>query len=1099
MDENIFDKIEQYMKENGEEIDNRVQEIVDEFIELKRKKTEEDFKMAFIPLLQKIACDIGIKLDPLYENTVYKGRMDAFYNCVDLEYKKPGSIEPLNSYPSKTSKNIEYIEEVKKQIKGYSKDEKIKEDCILGIIFDGSYFIYVNYLTTDWCIEEPEVRNRYSIEKFLKNLFSLQINNKAVTIKNLVSDFGFSSKIAKTSINTFYDVINEKISTNNQIQIIFEQWKSLFREVSGYSYDTEKLDLKELKNMYGFGEKKIRIDYLIFSIHTYYALLIKVLVIKILYHHKKKKAFQQGLKYDTQSIAYETMKAIENGGRFKELGILNFLEEDFFGWYLKVWDKEIFNICTSMLQKFDEYNYNTVNLEERNSKDLLKKLYNYLLPKTLRHALGEYYSPDWLAQHTYNMMQINGQSSKKILDPTCGSGTFIVIAIKEIIKNNPEMSKRDLLNTIIQNVHGFDLNPLAVISARANYIIALGDLIDETDEDIEIPIFHSDAMLTILEQKKENHIVRKLATRAGVFEIPLELVESKNTFYATLEKMDAWIEKGKLFNKKLWDDIKLVVNDIDDKENNELYGLTENLYNQIKILDEKGIRKIWIQIIKNAFAPIFHEKVDYIIGNPPWINWQTLPEDYRDSIHKHWYEYKIFDIKGLNARLGGAHDDISVLLTYVVMDNLLKKNGRLGFIINQNLLQASNGGEGFRKFKIKEDIPIKVEMVEDFVDVQPFQSLGASNKTAIIMMKRDEETCYPVKYKKWTKKYSGVVDSDDSLDSVMCKIQGCDMLAEPIKTNKNMNAPWIINTKSELKILKKLIGKSDYIGRKGIDTSANGIFWVEILEEARGRYLIRSTPENSKKKIPSVQMLIEKDIVYPLVRGKDISKWKYRTPYSIIVPYEKNLKKVLSSEELEKLYPKAYNYFYNSDENPFSYTFIELLKNRAIYKKHYTSDTPVHVLYNIGKYTSAPYKVLWKTLQGKGMNACVISAKDSRMVLPDHNNILVPFESKNEAYYLCGVLNSKIIGEFVDSYISWFKSAHILNNIGIPNYNEADKIHREIATKAIEAHLEVEDKDKLEIIENQLDSLVIKMLLETKDEEFQVSEKDIDSLIYAQI
>lgn len=1097
MDNDIFDKIEKYMKENGKEIDNKIQKIVDDFLHYKRKKTEEDFKMAFIPLLQKISDDIGIKLDPLYENTVYKGRMDAFYNCVDLEYKKPGSIEPLNSYPSKVSNNIGYIEEVKKQIKGYSKDQQIKEDSILGIIFDGSYFIYVNYLTTDWCVEEPEVRNIYSIEKFLKSLFSLQINNKAVSVKNLVNDFGSNSEIAKKSISTFYNVIDEKVLQNNQVQIIFEQWKSLFREVSGYSYDTEKLDLKELKNLYGFGEDKIRIDYLIFAIHTYYALLIKILVIKILYHYKKKKAFQQGLKYDTQAIAYETMKAIENGGRFKELGILNFLEEDFFGWYLKVWDREIFDLCTNMLKKFDEYNYNTVNLEERNSKDLLKKLYNFLLPKTLRHALGEYYSPDWLAQYTYNLMQINGQVDKKILDPTCGSGTFIVIAIKEIIKNNSKMPKRELLKKIIQNVHGFDLNPLAVISARANYIIALGDLIDETDEDIEIPIFHSDAMLTILEQKKENHIVRKLATRAGIFEIPLELVESKDILYKTLEKMDRYIEKGKLFDIHLWNNIKLLVNNIDDDD--ELFTLTENLYNQIKILDEKGIRKIWIQIIKNAFAPIFHEKVDYIIGNPPWVNWQTLPEDYRDSIHKHWYEYKIFDLKGLNARLGGSHDDISVLLTYVIMDNLLKKGGKLGFIINQNLLQSSNGGEGFRKFKIKGEIPIKVEFVEDFVDVQPFQSLGASNKTAIIFMTRDKETCYPVKYTKWTKKYKGMIDSDDSLDSVMCKVESSELLAEPIKFDKNMNASWIINTKEKLKILKRLVGKSDYTGRKGIDTSANGIFWVEVLEEARGKYLIRSTPENSKKDIPSIQMLIEKDLVYPLVRGKDISKWKYETPYSIIVPYEEDLKKVLSMEELEKLYPKTYNYFYNGNENPFSSIFVELLKNRAIYKKHYTSDTPVHVLYNIGKYTSAPYKVLWKTLQGKGMNACVISTKSNKMVLPDHNNILVPFESKEEAYYLCGMLNSEIIGEFVDSYISWFKSTHILNNIKIPKYDKTNEIHIEIAQKSIEAHSEVQDREKLQKIEKQIDELVINMLLDTKEKNINLKEKDIESLVYEKL
>ena len=40
------------------------------------------------------------------------------------------------------------------------------------------------------------------------------------------------------------------------------------------------------------------------------------------------------------------------------------------------------------------------------TRDLLKQLYQYLVPRHLRHDLGEYYTPDWLAQ--------------RVLDPACG-------------------------------------------------------------------------------------------------------------------------------------------------------------------------------------------------------------------------------------------------------------------------------------------------------------------------------------------------------------------------------------------------------------------------------------------------------------------------------------------------------------------------------------------------------------------------------------------------------------------------------------------------------------------------------------------------------
>ena len=378
------------------------------------------------------------------------------------------------------------------------------------------------------------------------------------------------------------------------------------------------------------------------------------------------------------------------------------------------------------------------------------------MPKTLRHSLGEYYSPDWLAQQTYNETNIDGDINKSVLDPTCGSGTFIVIAIKSLIeKNKGKVDDEVILDSILSNIHGFDLNPLAVITARANYLLALGDLINCSSKKIEIPIYHCDAMLTVLEENREEHFVRKISTRAGIFEIPKEICDDKDDFYKMLDIIKFRIENFDSFDMLFWNEF--CEERMLDKADKILFDLTKRFYEQIALLKQKDILSVWIQIIKNAFIPLFHRKVDYIIGNPPWINWQTLPEDYRESIHKHWYNYKIFDFKGLKARLGSAHDDISVLLTYVVMDNFLKDGGKLSFIINQNLLQAYGGGEGFRKFMIKEEIPVKVLKVDDYVEVEPFLSLGASNKSAVIYLEKNSRTEYPVQYNKWKKMIEGLL------------------------------------------------------------------------------------------------------------------------------------------------------------------------------------------------------------------------------------------------------------------------------------------------------------------------------------------------------
>ncbi len=96
------------------------------------------------------------------------------------------------------------------------------------------------------------------------------------------------------------------------------------------------------------------------------------------------------------------LEELERGGVFHTLGITNFLEGDLFSWYLAVWSEAIQTLVRKMITKLDEYNPGTFSEDPAQSRDLLKKLYQQLLPKSVRHDLGEYYTPDWLAEHVFN-------------------------------------------------------------------------------------------------------------------------------------------------------------------------------------------------------------------------------------------------------------------------------------------------------------------------------------------------------------------------------------------------------------------------------------------------------------------------------------------------------------------------------------------------------------------------------------------------------------------------------------------------------------------------------------------------------------------------
>jgi len=76
-----------------------------------------------------------------------------------------------------------------------------------------------------------------------------------------------------------------------------------------------------------------------------------------------------------------------------------------------------------------------------------------------------------------------------------------------------------------------------------------------------------------------------------------------------------------------------------------------HLYEQLLDLQRKGINGIWARIIKNAFAPLFQGRFDYVAGNPPWVNWESLPDDYRQETKDLWVYHGLFPHSGMDTML----------------------------------------------------------------------------------------------------------------------------------------------------------------------------------------------------------------------------------------------------------------------------------------------------------------------------------------------------------------------------------------------------------------------------------------------------------------
>src|ERR1035441_6800225 len=276
-----------------------------------------------------------------------------------------------------------------------------------------------------------------------------------------------------------------------------------------------------------------------------------------------------------------------------------------------------------------------------------------------------------------------------------------------------------------------------------------------------------------------------------------------------------------------------------------------DLYRELVRLDKENRNGIWARIIKNNFAPLFIGTVDYVAGNPPWVNGRSLPSEYRDSIAPLWKSYNLFTQTGLSARLGAGMDDISVLMLFVTADHFLNQSGRLGFVITQTIFKSAGGGKGFRKLRIDEKRFLKCERVSDFTKCQPFE--GAANRTSVVSIQiANKPNPFPVDYRVFTPRGGrGRSASDLSVAEAagffsIAILEAFPMDAEP-------GASWITLPPGMHKIFLKIHGDSGYRARIGAHSGgAAGVFWIEVLEKRSAGLLVRNLHDAGRNKFPQI-------------------------------------------------------------------------------------------------------------------------------------------------------------------------------------------------------------------------------------------------------
>lgn len=558
------------------------------------------------------------------------------------------------------------------------------------------------------------------------------------------------------------------------------------------------------------------------------------------------------------------------------MGITNFLEGDLFSWYLAVWSDPIEKMVRRIVTKLDAYNPGTFSEDPAQSRDLLKKLYQQLFPKSVRHDLGEYYTPDWLAEHVLNELGYAGDPDRRLLDPACGSGTFLVMTINRIRRwydQNREKCAYDegeLLKKILANVVGFDLNPLAVMAARTNYLVAIKDLIRHVDG-VEIPVYLCDSIMTPAEYGDlftggAGNVAKVpcSAMKPPHLLVPKEIARSPKEVAKYADILETCVKNG-------YASEEFLSRCRDEGLNITATEAHGDLYIELVKLDKANKNGVWARIIKNNFAPLFQEPFDHVAGNPPWVRWNYLPGEYRAEISPLWQRYGLFAKKGFMARLATAELDFSMLYLYACLDAFVQPKGSLGFVITLEVVKSKGAGEGFRRFRLGvEGSAFRVTRVDDMVALKPFH---ASNKTAVIFCRKGEETEYPVPYFRWRRlSASPDLAEKSDLDFVRSMTGREGMIARPVN---EPTSPWQTLLTSQATAMEKVKGVCSYVGHSGIAVDPYGVYLLRLQgTELGSRYTtVSNATDLGDIKVQPQTSSVESSLLFPAVRGKDIRPW----------------------------------------------------------------------------------------------------------------------------------------------------------------------------------------------------------------------------------
>lgn len=711
-----------------------------------------------------------------------------------------------------------------------------------------------------------------------------------------------------------------------------------------------------------------------------------------------------------------------SGSSFGQAQIHGVVEHDFFDWVVEVPGGEIF--VRSLARRLARFAWARVD------HDVLKVLYESVIGAETRKRLGEYYTPDWLAEQIVAEV-VTEPLTQRVLDPACGSGTFLFHAIRRYLTVAEEagLEVSEALRGLTGRVLGVDLHPVAVTLARVTYLLAIGQerIRDRTRGPITIPVYLGDSVQwqqQRLDLFTGGHLVVPTGAGDTLFDaelrFPDHLLADTDRFDHLVNEMATLAAKSRrpgvvppltaLFNR-------LAIAAEDQPVVRETFALMCRLH-------DEGRDHIWSYYVRNLARPMYlsrqENRVDVLVGNPPWLAYRHMSAEMQLSFQKMSEARNLWQGNEV-----ATQQDLSGLFVTRAVEQYLKIGGDLAFLMPNAALDRGHFA-GFRRGHYPDLGEVTDVEFRGSWDLRRLRPHIFPRGSCVVFGRRADHTGakkLPATTVVWTGRVPRLRD------------HWLDVRA------------FITRKTAELFVSDgKSLAGSPYGPRfsNGASIFPRVLFFVHRQEAGplgwgAGRTAVRSTRSATEKApwkdLPPLEGTVESEFVKPVLLGESVIPYRVLPPRLAVIPVEGS--QLLGGEDPRlDLYPTLAEWWRRAEQLWMAHRSSERLTllERLDFRRGLTNQLPATSL---------------RVVYGKaGMHVAAALVED-RSAIVDHKLYWATVTSREEGMYLCAILNSPALTEAVRPLMSYGKDERDVDKhlwkLPIPLFEPSNPDHQRLA------------------------------------------------------